>query len=107
MISAPRVCPQCGAEIPSDAPEGGCPCCLLHFGLLPETLIAARDASTITATEADDGGSAEDFEVNAAGAAGNSEKAKRSAETLGELGDYELLQVVGRGGHGVIAGATG
>jgi hypothetical protein len=25
MISAPRVCPKCSAEIPSDAPEGGCP----------------------------------------------------------------------------------
>ena len=33
MISAPRVCPKCGAEIPSDAPEGGCPCCLLETAL--------------------------------------------------------------------------
>src|SRR5215467_7642938 len=102
MISAPRLCPQCGAEIPSDAPEGGCPCCLLHVGLLPEKLIAARDASTITATETDEGGSAENVEVNAAAAAGYSEKAKRSAEGLGELGDYELLEVVGRGGQGVV-----
>src|SRR5262245_25867160 len=102
MISAPRVCPQCGAEIPSDAPEGGCPCCLLHFGLLPEKLIAAGDASTITATEGDEDGSAENVEANAAAAAGHSEKAKRSAETLGELGDYELLEVVGRGGQGVV-----
>jgi serine/threonine protein kinase/tetratricopeptide (TPR) repeat protein len=98
MISAPRVCPQCGAEIPSDAPEGGCPCCLLHFGLLPD----ARDASTITATEANDGGSGENVEVNAGAAAGHSEKPARSAEKLGELGDYELLEVVGRGGQGVV-----
>jgi hypothetical protein len=33
MISAPRVCPKCGAEIPADAPEGGCPCCLLETAL--------------------------------------------------------------------------
>ena len=69
MISAPRVCPQCGAEIPSDAPEGGCPCCLLHFGLLPETVIAGRDASTVISTEADKGGSAENVEGNTAAAA--------------------------------------
>src|SRR5262245_51064766 len=101
MISAPRVCPQCGAKIPSDAPEGGCPCCLLHFGLLPEKLIAARDASTITATEADQNGSAENVAANA-GTAGDSKKAERAAETLGELGDYQLLEVVGRGGQGVV-----
>jgi serine/threonine protein kinase/tetratricopeptide (TPR) repeat protein len=87
MISAPRVCPKCGSEIPSDAPEGGCPGCLLHagFDVLPETLGAARDASPVTMTKAHEG-----------------EKAGRSAETVLELGDYELLEVVGRGGQGVV-----
>jgi hypothetical protein len=33
MISALRVCTKCGAEIPSDAPEGGCPGCLLQTAL--------------------------------------------------------------------------
>jgi len=33
MISAVRICPKCGAEIPADAPEGGCPGCLLESGL--------------------------------------------------------------------------
>src|ERR1043166_1794967 len=33
MISAPRLCPKCGAKIPSDAPEGGCPGCLLQTAL--------------------------------------------------------------------------
>ena len=65
MINAPRLCRKCGAEIPSDAPEGGCLGCLLQagFGVLPETLVAARDA-TVTSTKADQGGSAENFEAN-------------------------------------------
>jgi serine/threonine protein kinase/Tfp pilus assembly protein PilF len=95
MISAPRVCSKCGSEIPSDAPESGCPGCLLSAAFIP-----ARDASTVISTKADECGSAENVAVNAAAA--RSEKAKRSAETLGELGDYELLEVVGRGGQGVV-----
>src|SRR5215469_17475827 len=33
MIGTLRICPKCGAEIPADAPEGGCPGCLLESGL--------------------------------------------------------------------------
>ena len=108
MISAPRLCPKCGSEIPADAPERGCPGCLLEngLGLLPDALVAARDASTVISPKANECGSAEDFEVNTAGPAGNSEKAKRSAEALGKLGDYELLEVVGRGGQGGLPGAS-
>ena len=69
MTSVLRICPKCRAEIPADAPEGVCPCCLLKagFGPLPETFLAARDASTITATEADQNGSAEKVAANAGG----------------------------------------
>jgi predicted Ser/Thr protein kinase len=33
MISTPRLCPKCGSEIPSDAPEGDCTFCLLQAGI--------------------------------------------------------------------------
>jgi serine/threonine protein kinase/Tfp pilus assembly protein PilF len=43
MISVVRICPECGAEIPADAPEGGCPCCLLKSGL---NLLADEEQAT-------------------------------------------------------------
>src|SRR5881296_3698515 len=104
MNNALRLCPKCGAEIPADAPEGGCPGCLLEsgLGLLPDAPLAVGDASTVTLTVAPDGSSAGDVEENAAAAARQNKKAARVAEILGELGDYELLEVVGRGGQGVV-----
>ena len=106
MISALRLCPKCGAEIPADAPEEGCPGCLLEnaLGLQRGESVTVRDscAAAVAWAKADDGSSAENVEVNAEAAAGHKEKVVPAAEMLGELGDYELLERIGRGGQGVV-----
>jgi serine/threonine-protein kinase len=47
MISALRLCPRCGAEIPADAPEGGCPGCLLESALQQRATRSERFAELL------------------------------------------------------------
>src|SRR5712691_4541236 len=81
MISALRICPKCGWGIPADAPEGGCPGCLLESGL--NLLAQEEETSALPRSE-------------------RATSSERLAEMVGELGDYELLEEVGRGGQGVV-----
>ena len=87
MISALRPCPKCGSEIPTDAPEGGCPGCLLESGL---RLLAEKAVAGV----ADPG--------NPGQPAPATTRRERFAEMAGELGDYELLKEVGRGAQGIV-----
>src|SRR4029077_16787465 len=102
MIRGIKVCHKCGAKIFSDAPRGLCTACVLEtaLGIFPDA-VTGGDSSAVASAKADDSGTVDEASRDQANAA-DSKQAVSAATMLGELGDYELLEEIGRGAQGVV-----
>ena len=93
MIRVIRVCRKCGTKIFSDAPRGLCTACVLEtaLGIFADVPVAADQEN-----EAANGRMGESARSPSPPF---SDSPFQSVPMLGELGDYELLEEIGRKKH--------
>ncbi len=95
-----KLCPNCGAEQPANSPEGLCPRCLMMNALgeptpAPTELStdASKDTGEWTPDPSDVTRTAQGLQID---------RKLPNNTTIRYFGDYELQDILGRGGMGVV-----